>query len=175
VDDEVGREVAEHAAVIAAHRHHRFQLHPHFLLGLRRHRLLQPPLRFFLFSFSVSLDEKRGGKRKFGFVGGSSGELGLRYLGSKGLGWAGVSKWVLVDRFSSGPGCVFDASRNSPSKLKFDKKKGKNCKDGLLSPTRHKQVSPTVMVRLESRQRYWRDFPSAQGSLANRVDEAPTV
>jgi hypothetical protein len=54
VDDEVGREVAEHAAVIAAHRHHRFQLQPHFLLGLRlrRHRLLQPPLRFFLFFFS---------------------------------------------------------------------------------------------------------------------------
>jgi hypothetical protein len=157
VDDEVGREVAEHAAVIAAHRHHRFQLHPHFLLGLRRHRLLQPPLRFFLFSFSVSLDEKRGGKRKFGFVGGSSGELGLRYLGSKGLGWAGVSKWVLVDRFSSGPGCVFDASRNSPSKLKFGKKKRKKLQrwSSLANTTQASLangngsigVSPTVLAR----------------------------
>jgi hypothetical protein len=51
-------------------------------------------LSFFLFLVLASRfrsTRKKGGKRKFGFVGGSSGELGLRYLGSKGLGWAGLS------------------------------------------------------------------------------------
>jgi hypothetical protein len=76
MDDEVGQEVTEHMAVITTHRHHRFQLQSHLLLGLRRHGLIQP-LRFFFFSFtrffsySVLLStrqEKKKEKENSGFL-----------------------------------------------------------------------------------------------------------